>query len=55
MGVSQADISKFKHGHYSHFTSERLFKCLNNLDYNIDILTTKTKADEGHIRATTPY
>lgn len=50
MGVTQPDISKLKHGQYYRFTAERLFKFLNNLDYDVDIHIHKSRTPKAHLR-----
>ena len=50
IGVTQPDISKLKHGQYYRFTAERLFKFLNDLDYDVDIHIHKSKEHKAHLR-----
>jgi len=50
MGVTQPDISKLKHGQYFRFTAERLFKFLNDLDYDVDIHIHKSNNHKSHLR-----
>jgi predicted XRE-type DNA-binding protein len=50
MGVSQPDIVRLKEGHYSKFTTERLFEFLNSLGYGVDIHIHKAKNNKGCIR-----
>jgi predicted XRE-type DNA-binding protein len=50
IGVTQPDISKLKNGQYYRFTSERLFKFLNALDYDIDIKIHKAENHKAHLR-----
>lgn len=49
MGITQPDISKLKHGQYSRFTAERLFKFLNRLDYDVDITISKATDHEPRL------
>ena len=53
IGVTQPDISKLKHGHYSRFTAERLFNFLNRLNYDVDIRISKAVDHEAHLSIAT--
>ncbi len=53
IGITQPDVSKLKHGQYSRFTAERLFKFLNLLDYDVDIHISKAVNHEAQLTIAT--
>lgn len=45
LDVSQSEISKFKARRYQHFSLERLFKFLDRIGYNVDIILDKKESE----------
>lgn len=50
MGIDKAKVSAIIHGKLKGFTMERLLRCLNALDLNVEIIVTRksTRAKQAH-------
>lgn len=56
LGVDQPKISALKHGRLEGFSTERLFRFLNALDLDVEIVIRpkKPRSDHGRIRVAPP-